>query len=144
MFDGVLHCVKSVCIRSFSDPYFPAFGLNMERYSVCEKIRTRKTPNTDTFHEMLLSTSLHESNRSLSNIMLFQVPATLTYFRPLFPFYTPQKSIGKLDVFWWFQVVHKGNINVERVNFFFARKISLLELILHDVRKLTFRFLQYR
>ena len=23
------HCVKSVCIRIFSGPYFPAFGLNM-------------------------------------------------------------------------------------------------------------------
>ena len=51
------HCVKSVRIPSFSGSYFPAFALNMERYSVslhihseCGKIRTRKTPNTDTFH----------------------------------------------------------------------------------------------
>ena len=50
-------CVKSVRIRSYSDPYFHTFGLNANRYSVslriqseCEKIRTRKTPNTDTFH----------------------------------------------------------------------------------------------
>ena len=50
------HCVKSVRIRSFSGPYFPAFGLNTERYGVslriqskCRKIRTRKTPNADTF-----------------------------------------------------------------------------------------------
>ena len=28
------YCVKSVRIRSFSGPYFPAFGLNTERYSV--------------------------------------------------------------------------------------------------------------
>ena len=30
------HCVKSVRIRSYSGPYFPAFGLNAERspYSV--------------------------------------------------------------------------------------------------------------
>ena len=28
------HCVKSVRIRSYSDPYFPSFGLNTERYSV--------------------------------------------------------------------------------------------------------------
>ena len=27
-----LHCVKSVRIRSCSGPYFPAFGLNRERY----------------------------------------------------------------------------------------------------------------
>ena len=51
------HCVKSVGIRSFSGPYFPAFGLNMERYGVsvhiqaeCWKIWTRKSPNTDSFH----------------------------------------------------------------------------------------------
>ena len=51
------HCVKTVCIRSFSGPYFPAFGLNMERYYVslrtqseCGKMRISKTPNTDTFH----------------------------------------------------------------------------------------------
>ena len=69
-----LHCVKNVCIQSYSGPYFPAFGLNMDRYGVIcrygeirrypkysryreirihciyEKIRTRITPNMDTFH----------------------------------------------------------------------------------------------
>ena len=51
------HCVKSVRILSYSGPYFPAFGLNTERYSIslciqseCGKMRTRITPNTDTFH----------------------------------------------------------------------------------------------
>ena len=51
------HSVKSVCIRSFSGPHFPAFRLNTKRYSAslriqseCGKIRTRKTPNMDTFH----------------------------------------------------------------------------------------------
>ena len=28
------HCVKSVRMRSYSGPNFPAFGLNTERYSV--------------------------------------------------------------------------------------------------------------
>ena len=53
-------CVKSVHIRSYSGPYFPAFGLNTERYSVslriqseCGKIWTRITPNTDTFYAVL-------------------------------------------------------------------------------------------
>ena len=41
------HCVKSVRIRSYSDPDFPAFRLNMERYG---KMRTRITPNTNTFY----------------------------------------------------------------------------------------------
>ena len=56
-----LYCVKSVRIRSFSGPYFLAFGLNTERYSVslriqfeCKKIRTRKILNTDTFYRVLL------------------------------------------------------------------------------------------
>ena len=55
-----LHCVKGVRIWSFSAPYSPAFGLNTERYRVSlriqseyGKMRTRKTPNMDTFHAML-------------------------------------------------------------------------------------------
>ena len=51
------HCLKSVRIWSFSGSYFPAFTLNTERCSLSlrtqsniGKIRTGKTPNTDTFH----------------------------------------------------------------------------------------------
>ena len=51
------HCVKSVRIQSYTDQYFPKFGLNTQRYglslriqSECEKIRTRITPNTNTFY----------------------------------------------------------------------------------------------
>ena len=43
-------------------PYSPVFGLNTENYrenlriqSIYGKIRTRKTPNTDTFHALLLT-----------------------------------------------------------------------------------------
>ena len=49
--------MKSIPIRIFFGLYFPAFGLNTERCSVpfhiqseCGEIRTRKTPNTDSFH----------------------------------------------------------------------------------------------
>ena len=62
-----LHGVKSVRIRSYSGPYFPAFGLKTEIFSRIRteygeiqstspylirmrKIRTRITLNTDTFH----------------------------------------------------------------------------------------------
>ena len=52
-----VHCVNSVPIRSYSGPYFPALGLNTEMYFVslriqfeCGKIRSRITPNTDTFY----------------------------------------------------------------------------------------------
>ena len=46
----VKHCVKSVHIRSYSDPHFPAFGLNNRIQSDCGKMETRLTPNTDTFY----------------------------------------------------------------------------------------------
>ena len=55
-----VHCVKSVRIRSYSGPHFPAFGLNTERYRVslrilseCEKMPTRITPNTNTFYAVV-------------------------------------------------------------------------------------------
>ena len=58
-----LHSVKSVCIRSFSGPYFPAVGLNRERYGVSlriqpesGKIQSRTTRNTDSFHADLPQT----------------------------------------------------------------------------------------
>ena len=50
------HCVKSVRIRSYSGPHFPALGPNAKRYSVSlriqsewGKMKTRITPNTNTF-----------------------------------------------------------------------------------------------
>ena len=56
----ILHCVKRVRIWSYSGAYFPAFGLNTERYSVslhsqseCGKIRSRISPNMDTFQAVL-------------------------------------------------------------------------------------------
>ena len=58
-FCTVLHCVKSVRIRSFSGPHFSTFGLNREIFSRIQpergKMQTGKTPNTDTFYAVLLS-----------------------------------------------------------------------------------------
>ena len=58
---------KNVSLREncpyseFPCPYFPAFGLNTERYSVslriqseCGKIQTSKTPNTGTFETVCI------------------------------------------------------------------------------------------
>ena len=56
----MVHCVKSVCIRSSSGPYFLALRLITERYSVSlriqskyGKIRTRITPDTETFYAVV-------------------------------------------------------------------------------------------
>ena len=52
--------MKNVRIWKISGPYFPAFGLNTERYSVslriqseCGKTQTRKTSNRDTFNAVI-------------------------------------------------------------------------------------------
>ena len=56
------HCVKSVLIRSYSGPHFPAFGLSeylsiftLRIQSRCGKMQTRITPNTDTFYPVRMS-----------------------------------------------------------------------------------------
>ena len=71
----VFHCVKSACFRSYSGPYFPAFGLNTMRYflslriqSECGEIRTRITPNTDTFYAVF---SGNHSDFQLSMLIQF-------------------------------------------------------------------------
>ena len=60
-----IYCVKSVRIQSYSGLDFPTFGLNTERYRVslrlqseCGKMRTRITPNTDTFHAVIVIVSI--------------------------------------------------------------------------------------
>ena len=81
-----LPCVKSVHIRRYSGPHVPAFGLNTERYEVsvsiqsdCGKMRTRITPNTDTFHAVqLLGLSVYWQdggcNQPLQLILILIVP----------------------------------------------------------------------
>ena len=72
------HCLKSVRIRSFSSPYFSAFGLNTQRYSAslrfqfeCGKIQTRKSPNTGTFQEV--------KNREIDSNLLNYTASDLTH-----------------------------------------------------------------
>ena len=71
-----IHCVKGVSIRSYSGPHFPAFILNTEKYGVSlrihskyVKIRTRTTPNMDTFHAWI-SPDLYFSTESLITYFL--------------------------------------------------------------------------
>ena len=94
--------MKGVSIRRFSGPYFSAFGLNTRRYevSLCiqskyGKIRTRKTPNTDTSHAVLLAV-LH--------------------------FCTPKKTAGNCKVSWciqWKQICNIRNKRIEKLKVVF-------------------------
>ena len=54
------YCVKSVRIRSFSDPY----------QSKCGKIRTRKILNTDFFHTVWLGQLLKKKKKLVRNIKM--------------------------------------------------------------------------
>ena len=58
----IVHCVKSVPIGSYSGLHFPEFGVNTERYglslriqSELGKMRTRITPNMDTFYAVVVA-----------------------------------------------------------------------------------------
>ena len=73
------HCLKSVRIRSFSGPYFAAFRLNREINSVnlhirseCEKMRTRKTPNTDTFYVVYLGHKQRKIRQSFAELIEYK------------------------------------------------------------------------
>ena len=54
----VLHCVKSVRIRSYPGTHFPAFGVNIQSES--GKMRTRITTNTDTIRQCSLHSSCYD------------------------------------------------------------------------------------
>ena len=80
------NCVKNVCIRSYSGPYFPAFELNRERYTVspliqseCGKIRTRITLNTDTFHTVYIK-AWKRTTSLQTNSMIRNLPRILIRF----------------------------------------------------------------
>ena len=77
-----VHYVKSFRTRSYSGPYFAAFGLNTERYGVslciqseCGKILTRIAPNTNTFHAVVMT--LHLPLVKLLEVFLSQVEKEL-------------------------------------------------------------------
>ena len=69
------HYGKNVSFRSFSGPHFPAFGRYVQ--SKCGKIRTRKAPNTDTFHVVLRATLCLSLSLCLSLCLSVSVSASL-------------------------------------------------------------------
>ena len=86
--------LKVVRIRSYSDPHFSAFGLNKERYGVTHriqsergKIRTRITPNGDTFYAVKIYLNFRPS------LVRFSEPfrTIIKPFWPMLPFYIPWK-----------------------------------------------------
>ena len=83
------HCVRSVLIRSCSAPHFPAFRLNMERYGVSlriqseyGKMRTRITPNTDTFYAVRTNENSLAQGRNFWRLLYSKV-LIFSYYKAL-------------------------------------------------------------
>ena len=64
------HCVKSVRVRSYSGPYFPAFGLNAEKYEV--RMRENTNQNNSEYEHFLRSGSEGENIPWPNNKVLFK------------------------------------------------------------------------
>ena len=91
-------CVKSIRTQSYSGPHFPAFGRNTESrdieylriHSECGKMRTRITPNTNTFYAVLAATEKYHlfkvNSRSTGNtgIILMSLLLTLSIYNTFF------------------------------------------------------------
>ena len=63
---------KKCPYSGYTGPYYPAFGLITERYSLylriqieCGKIRTKTTPNMDTFYAVICLKNQNTTKRSI-------------------------------------------------------------------------------
>ena len=66
--------MKSVRTWSYCSPYFPAFGLNTDRYSVAGgNIWIRITPNTDTFYSVTFKCALNACAHAKQVIHFFKL-----------------------------------------------------------------------
>ena len=105
--------------------FFPAFWLNTERFGVslriqseCGKIRTRKTPNTGTFHAMFvlkMFTKFHENIPDrvpyFSEVAALQVTALLKegFVISIFQrFYKILRTVFLKNIFEWLLLSFHG------------------------------------
>ena len=99
------HCVKSVQILRFSGLYFAAFGLNMEIYWVNLRIGTKYskiwTRKNYVFGHFSRSVRYRQT-WEIAEVFYSIFPCMLSYFKPIFHFYTPwkcQKHLWFSDIF---------------------------------------------
>ena len=134
------HCVKGARVRSYSDPHFPAFRLNMERYGVslciqfkCGKMRTKINPDTDTFYSVTIS------QIPSSCLIVYRGKADVIFYPSSITISSKDKAILWLDNtswFWWDKffsnsiklLSHYVSINFfywKTFTFFFSRHLYL-------------------
>ena len=113
--------MKSVRIRSYFSPYFPAFGLNTERSASLRiqsnwgKMRTRITPNTDFFTQSQVLYVKLLWNKSLNSpgFSTVYVGLQLNWFVLNASFFYLLKTWENCKVFWCFQGVEKGALGTK-------------------------------
>ena len=110
-------------------PYFPTLGLNTERDGVslcfqskCGKIRTRKTPNTDTFHEYF------KEDENMKHF-LFDLILQVNLFSPSIPFL----------YFWCFQ----GYIEMEHCQNLVLNNHGMLRSSINKIKIFAYVWLLY-
>ena len=117
-------CVIRVRIRSFSGPYFPAFGPNIVSIRIQSeygKIRTRKTPNMDTFHAMYFKhflTLLEQPLTMCFNVVLVFLSLTLNSFHSFFLCFHCWIWTSKChfrEIVAWY-VTHEDSLKIEKKN----------------------------
>ena len=102
------HWVKSVRIRSYSDPHFPAFALNTDRYGVslriqseCGKMWTRITPNKNIFYTVFFFVCFFFFCFLINTSNRFHEVNTWSSLDHFFPF----RSIGSNNFVIWIPLV---------------------------------------
>ena len=75
------HCVKSVCIPSFSGPYFLALGLNTERYPVFSPNARKCGPEKPKYGYLsrTVQFSSIQTNSNMENLMLMFILSVLDW-----------------------------------------------------------------
>ena len=119
-----MHCKKSVRIRSYSGPYFSAFGLNTEIYSIslriqseCGRMRTRITPDTDTFYAVMVDflpllfceSPASVKGNSIKEIRTFR---TKIYQKPQGITVSNYEEVAKIFLYLTFSKVSKEKIDI--------------------------------
>ena len=105
--------VNSVCIRNYSGPHIPAFGLNTKRYSVSlrilsesEKMRTRITTNTDTFYAVLIGWEEFSINHLAFYILIIVLQVGKHFSIYIYIYFFQKSIIEKLSIHYTNPTLH--------------------------------------
>ena len=128
------HCVKSVRIRRFSGPYFPAFGHNTERYCASIRVRLRTKWLGVRISLMSLKLQIWSLLRARSSVTFRQIiECGFTFKLVLDTVITYSHDIPSLKIFFILLSLHKKwsfSLRISSVNV-----IKFLRICSHLIKK---------